>query len=264
MGSDLKVCVICHKEFRTYSGSNECSDCYSKRVDEFSPTNESTRVLPVEAHDRTRGVDTTIDERNPNQNTRVASPTKRGLIAFLFLLLFALILVVISIFYTSQRGFDSEEFGWLLGLTVTSLVFILIERKHSLLGIVDLSVVLVVCLVPALIAIWFMYAYSGESWILWIMSGVCVGWFFFLLLYSVLLLDEFAPRSGVSYSGSYEGGTGSTLPQGVWQAQTIGQTSMSHSTAGYYQCLCGVIQHASRWGGSRKCSRCGKNMIWRR
>lgn len=32
--------------------------------------------------------------------------------------------------------------------------------------------------------------------------------------------------------------------------------------AGTYRCLCGNIQHASHWGGSKRCSSCGKPMQW--
>jgi hypothetical protein len=38
------------------------------------------------------------------------------------------------------------------------------------------------------------------------------------------------------------------------------QSNNYNSNQATYQCLCGNIEHSSRWMGSRKCSRCGKNM----
>ena len=45
---------------------------------------------------------------------------------------------------------------------------------------------------------------------------------------------------------------------------SISGTSDNYQSNGRYQCTHGHIEHATHWGGPRKCSICGKTMYWKR
>ena len=45
---------------------------------------------------------------------------------------------------------------------------------------------------------------------------------------------------------------------------SISSTSDNYQSNGRYQCIHGHIEHATHWGGPRKCSICGKTMYWKR
>ena len=45
---------------------------------------------------------------------------------------------------------------------------------------------------------------------------------------------------------------------------SISGTSDNYQSNGRYQCIHGHIEHATHWGGPRKCSICGKTMYWKR
>jgi len=56
--------------------------------------------------------------------------------------------------------------------------------------------------------------------------------------------------------------TANKLQSGSFAGQS-NQSNNYYSTQGTYQCLCGNVEHASRYMGHRRCPRCGKPMQYR-
>ena len=78
-----------------------------------------------------------------------------------------------------------------------------------------------------------------------------------LLIFALPIIDEIMKMFPESNGPTYQTGT---RPQ---QPFSSNQNS-NYQLSGQYQCLCGYTQHASHYGGPKKCSQCGKSMTWRR